>query len=150
MTIKQLRIERGLTQKELAAACGTSQIQISRWEAGQVQPSSTSLRKLAAALHCTMDEIDPSARKVRASDIFNEDDMVCLTADERRRILKREQALQFTDRPISSGIEAMIPDEWWNVYSAQHIGEMLNLLSKAFADGVAYELAEIKELSVSP
>lgn len=138
MTIKQLRTERGLTQKELAAACGTSQVQIARWEAGQVQPGSASLRKLAEALQCTMDEITPAARKLRASEVFTPA-AKDLTAEERRRILKYEQACEYSGwRRYPTTMHALsdrIPDEWWDVYSAQHIGEVMALLQKAYSEG---------------
>lgn len=48
--IARLRIERGLTQAQLAELVGTKQPSIARLERGVSEPSLTFLRKLAAAL----------------------------------------------------------------------------------------------------
>lgn len=45
------RIERGLTQEELAKRVGTKQSVISRLESGRANPSVSFLKKLADALH---------------------------------------------------------------------------------------------------
>lgn len=46
----ELRIRRGLTQAQLAERVGTTQSAISRLEAGQVEPTLDTLRRVAAAL----------------------------------------------------------------------------------------------------
>lgn len=73
--LKRLRLERGLSQRELAAP-GVSYAYISRIEAGTRQPSVKALRKLAAKLGVSADflesgsELDPeSARELRLSDL---------------------------------------------------------------------------------
>ncbi|MGH3000036.1 MAG: helix-turn-helix domain-containing protein [Gaiellaceae bacterium] len=73
--LKRLRLERGLSQRELAAP-GVSYAYISRIEAGTRQPSVKALRKLAAKLGVTADylesgsELDPdSARELRLTDL---------------------------------------------------------------------------------
>lgn len=73
--LKRLRLERGLSQRELAAP-GVSYAYISRIEAGTRQPSVKALRKLAAKLEVTADyletgsELDPAAaREYRLSDL---------------------------------------------------------------------------------
>jgi transcriptional regulator with XRE-family HTH domain len=75
LRLKRLRLERGLSQRELAAP-GVSYAYISRIEAGTRQPSVKALRKLAAKLAITADylesgsELDPeSARELRLSDL---------------------------------------------------------------------------------
>lgn len=55
--IARIRMERGLTQAQLAKQVGCLPKDISRWENGVRNPSSASLVKLAAALGCTVDEI---------------------------------------------------------------------------------------------
>ena len=47
----------GLSQKELADALGTVQSAISAWESGEKMPRASQLPELAAALHCTIDEL---------------------------------------------------------------------------------------------
>lgn len=55
--LAQMRRERGITQRELAARVGCYPKDISRWENGVRTPSAESLAKLAAALGCTSDDI---------------------------------------------------------------------------------------------
>src|SRR6476619_4512258 len=73
--LKRLRLERGLSQRELAAP-GVSYAYISRIEAGTRQPSVKALRRLAGKLGVSADylergsNLDPEAeRELRLSDI---------------------------------------------------------------------------------
>src|SRR5215467_15130061 len=73
--LKRLRLERGLSQRELAAP-GVSYAYISRIEAGTRQPSVKALRRLAGKLGVTADylergsDLDPaSERELRLSDL---------------------------------------------------------------------------------
>lgn len=139
MTIKQFRENKGMTQGELAAALGTSQVAVSRWESGAVQPSVATLRKLAAVFGCRMDDITPAARKLKAKDILTSEAYECLAAEERRYILKVEQAKEYSGwRAYGTTMSRLldrIPAEWWDVYSAQHIGEVMAMLKRAYDDG---------------
>ena len=55
--IYALRRNLSLSQAELAARCGVTQQFIQRLEAGKVNPSIKTARKLAAALGVTVDEL---------------------------------------------------------------------------------------------
>ena len=55
--LARLRMERGLTQGQLAEKAGCYPKDISRWETGVCKPGTVSLIKLAAALNCTIDEL---------------------------------------------------------------------------------------------
>lgn len=55
--IAQLRVERGLTQKQLANMIGVRYNLVSLWERGKVNPSKDSLLKLSEALQCPISEI---------------------------------------------------------------------------------------------
>lgn len=55
--IKQIRIMQDLTQTELAAKVGCTQAYIALLESGIKSGSVPVLRSLAAALHCTVDEL---------------------------------------------------------------------------------------------
>ena len=57
MNIKQKRIEKNLTQKDLADACGTRQNNISRYEKGERSPDLKTAQALAKALDCTIDDL---------------------------------------------------------------------------------------------
>jgi transcriptional regulator with XRE-family HTH domain len=48
--LRELRDEKGLSQKQLADAAGVSQNGVSEWERGEREPSSLTVLKLAAAL----------------------------------------------------------------------------------------------------
>jgi transcriptional regulator with XRE-family HTH domain len=49
--VRQLRVQRALTQAELAAASGVGRATVNRVEAGTVTPQLRTLRSLAGALH---------------------------------------------------------------------------------------------------
>lgn len=53
--LRETRELQGLTQNELARISGISQNQISRYEAGQTEPSSSVIGQLAHALNVTVD-----------------------------------------------------------------------------------------------
>ena len=55
--LAQMRRERGMTQRELAAKIGCYAKDVSRWETGARTPGAESLAKLAAALGCSSDDI---------------------------------------------------------------------------------------------
>lgn len=57
MKIGWIRKDRGLTQADLAAACGTTQQQIARIENGIVDPRASTLRRIADALGCEIGEL---------------------------------------------------------------------------------------------
>lgn len=45
--LKQMRMERGLSQKQLAEAVGVTQQCVSKWESGRMEPTLSCLWKLA-------------------------------------------------------------------------------------------------------
>ena len=55
--LKNKRIDRGLTQKQIADSLGVKQNTVSQWESGERQPSVGLLPKLAELLDCTVDEL---------------------------------------------------------------------------------------------
>ena len=57
--IRKLRLERGMTQVELAKRSGLSQTAISRFENGSLMPGQQGIERLAAALGVKPAEIDP-------------------------------------------------------------------------------------------
>lgn len=56
-TISEWRVERGMTQQQLADAIGVSKQQISQWETGHRGIAARRLRDLAHALGVSMDDI---------------------------------------------------------------------------------------------
>ncbi len=55
--LKELRLKRGWTQKELAEALGVARASISHWETGRVPPSLHMLCEVRAALEVSWDEL---------------------------------------------------------------------------------------------
>lgn len=60
--IARMRMERGLTQGQLAAAVGCYAKDVSRWETGERNPGAKSLMALARALDCSMDDLMAAPR----------------------------------------------------------------------------------------
>lgn len=57
MSIKTIRLKRGMTQDVLAIKSGVHRTCIARYETGKLKPSVASLQRIAAALDCTIDEL---------------------------------------------------------------------------------------------
>ena len=55
--IKELRLEKGLSQRELATKTGIKQANISRWEAGIVIPNVLDVWALAEFFDCSIDYV---------------------------------------------------------------------------------------------
>jgi len=64
VNLVRLRKAQGLTQPQLADLAGLHVNQVRRYEAGSAQPSLEGLKKIALALHISLDELvfDPSER----------------------------------------------------------------------------------------
>lgn len=142
MTIKDIREALGLTQAEFAEKLGTSQVAVSRWEKGLVRPGVDYLSRIAALGGCAMEDIMPTVRQLKMREVLTREAYEGLTAQERRDLLKVEQAKEYSgwrQYPTTmSKLVERVPDEWWDKFSAQHLGEVMALLKKAFDDGVAY------------
>ena len=57
MILKEKRIEKGLTQKEVGIKCGLSCQAISAYEKGKRDPNTETLRTLSKLYDCTIDEL---------------------------------------------------------------------------------------------
>ena len=55
--IKELRIQKGMSQMELAKATGISQSAIAKWELGKTEPTATAIITLAQFFEETTDYI---------------------------------------------------------------------------------------------
>ncbi|MEG2421248.1 MAG: hypothetical protein RSB55_06830 [Oscillospiraceae bacterium] len=77
--------------------------------------------------------------KLKMKDVFTKEGYKNLTPAERRHYLKVEQAQASSglrNYPSTcSAVFANIPDEWWDKYTAEHIGEVAALLKKVYDDG---------------
>ena len=57
MNLKQLRMSKKLTQKQLAERLGVKRTTICMWETGNSSPSLEILKKIAQVLNCSIDEL---------------------------------------------------------------------------------------------
>ena len=57
LRLKELRIKKEITQKELSKKLNVKQNTISQWETGERLPRADKLFKLAKILNCTVDEL---------------------------------------------------------------------------------------------
>lgn len=57
MKIKEKRVEKGLSQIELATEIGVSQSTVAGWETGSVYPRIDKLLAMAKLFGCTVDEL---------------------------------------------------------------------------------------------
>lgn len=55
--LKRARQAAGMTQKQLADILGCKVKDISRWENGHVEPGVLTVKKMAQALGCSMDDL---------------------------------------------------------------------------------------------
>ena len=55
MRLKELRLEKNLTQEQLAKALDTSQRNIGRWENGENEPAASMASKIAMYFECSVD-----------------------------------------------------------------------------------------------
>lgn len=142
MKIKEIREGLGLTQTDFALKLSTTQNAVSRWESGTVRPRIDYLKKIAALAGCTVEDVELPSRKLSMKEIFTSDAYECLTAEERRMELKRQQAAECSGwrryPSTMSALHARIPTEWWSKYTAEHIGEVMSLLKIAFDDGATH------------
>lgn len=57
MNLKEIRLARGMTQKEVADACGLGSVAYCYYENERRQPKPDTLKKLAAVFGCTVDAL---------------------------------------------------------------------------------------------
>lgn len=78
-------------------------------------------------------------KKLRMKDTLSREAYDALTAEERRKIMKVEQAKEcsgWRNYPTTcSRLLDRIPDEWFAKYPAEHIGEVMAMLKVAYDDG---------------
>ena len=65
--LKRIRMQKNITQVELAEMLGISRTAVSMWETGEALPRAETLKRLAKILGCTIDELLKNTGKEKAS-----------------------------------------------------------------------------------
>ena len=98
MRIRQRRKELRISQEELAAALGTTQSQISRYEKGENDPTGEVLASLARELETTADWIlgltDEISRAARSFDDLSADEQQLVEIYRSKSLEKRKQVVE--------------------------------------------------------
>ena len=95
--LKALRIERGLTQEQLAARLYVSRTAVSKWETGGGSPNLDSLQAVARLFD------------VSVADLLSTDDLIVLARDERRSTARSSGMLSFGLLDVLAVVFAFIP-----------------------------------------
>lgn len=95
--LKALRIERGLTQEQLAARLYVSRTAVSKWETGGGSPNLDSLQAVARLFDVSVD------------DLLSTDDLIVLARDERRSTARSSGMLSFGLLDVLAVVFAFIP-----------------------------------------
>lgn len=84
--LKETRQRKGINQRELADLCGISDVQLSRYENGKMQPSLNNLESIARHLQVSVDyllDLTDDPRKIYGNDVLEEDEQAVLEAYRR-------------------------------------------------------------------
>jgi hypothetical protein len=80
-----------------------------------------------------------ASSKLKMADVLTAEAYKTLPAAERRQALKVEQAKEYSGLrrypTTCARVMERIPAEWWDKYSAEHIGNVMALLKQAYDDG---------------
>ena len=95
--LKTLRIERGLTQEQLAARLYVTRTAVSKWETGGGSPNLDSLQAVARLFDVSVD------------DLLSTDDLIVLARDERRSTARSSGMLSFGLLDVLAVVFAFIP-----------------------------------------
>jgi putative transcriptional regulator len=87
--LKELRLKKGLTQKEIAEEFGIKQPNYQQWESGKRKPSSETLEKFANFFGVTMDYLSGNEEDLENIELLFRMNSKGLT-DEEKEIFKRE------------------------------------------------------------
>lgn len=98
LKIRELREEKGLTQKELAALIGNVQRNISNWENGSHEPDCESIVKLADVFGVSLDELFGRDTAAVPSGLDEERERLIRTVLALRR--EQQEALAVLLKPI--------------------------------------------------
>lgn len=103
--IRHYRLEKGLTQKQLAEKCGMYESQIRKYETGKANPKIGTLRRIADGLGVKLYEIADWTQY--SAEDFIEDFSMVQTEDGLIRVFPKEQAQQKFDNELLSMVHKL-------------------------------------------
>ena len=105
--IKEIRKNKGYTQKQLAEKLGTSPQNLAQYENGKRQPKLETIKKMADALECSVADLDDSITEKFQTKF---DVRKYITAIDKKIILKNFPDLQFS---VKDSVEDDDIDYFW-------------------------------------
>lgn len=139
MTLKAAITQIGITQTELSKISGVNLRQISSLATGASKLENTTGKNLLAissALGITIEEL-----------LLNDDCQIDNIANDAKKLppidrssfIKYERAKDYSGwrcyPATCSKLIAQIPTDWWSIYSAKHIGDVMRLLHQSYING---------------
>lgn len=111
--IKKLRVQKGMTQKELAEKLHVTPQAVSRWENGEVEPSVSTIGEMADIFEVTADEIiggervvkkETAATAVASAPVLNEESIIGDGTVKKlgENIIKNEYAQRSAEPPLQT------------------------------------------------
>ena len=141
--MKDLLASLGIKQIDLARMSGVSVRQISGLCTGAASLENTTgknLLALARALGMTVEELMSDQEADAEIQVIPIKEAEGLSPKERISIIKIERAKDYSGwRRYPDTCQKLlerIPNDWWDKYSAKHIGEIMRLLEAAYKDGL--------------
>lgn len=141
MQIKDALSAVGLKQIDLARISGVSVRQINALCTGAAKLDNTTVKNalaISSALGVTIEELVGDDADNLSVVLDKEADD--LPHDTRVAIIKGRRAAEYSGwaRYPSTCHKLMdrIPEDWWDKYSAKHLGEVMRLLERAYSDGL--------------
>ena len=105
--IKQLREERGMSQRALANSIGASFKAVSFWESGKVEPSAKFICALADVFECTCDYIlgrEDDVGNVNVMRELSENEKELLSVNAKLNKKEREELINYARYMISKNV----------------------------------------------
>lgn len=128
-TIRGLRREAEMTQAQLAALLGCQQKDISRWELGKNAPKTKTLMALSGIFGVKIEDIVSPRIETNLEGY-----------DEKRATIKQEQIKGMSKYGgFGDGyykLSQRIPPEWYSLYSTEHLSDIIDIVGRAFEDGI--------------
>ncbi len=78
--IKELRIKKGMTQKDLANILNVTAQAVSRWENNEVEPSISTINQMAELFDCSIDELFGKTKK---EDVKSDENVIINVVEEK-------------------------------------------------------------------